>query len=823
MMFHHGQELISGYRLEKLLGRGSCGEVWRASAPGGTWTALKLINLEARGGLRELRGLQHVKNLRHGCLLPIHAIWVLDNDTRVLREDELDRLWSSTSPHGHDVLADLDQSVPGILVVSMMLGEGNLFDRMLECQQAGHAGIPVDELLGYMEDAARGLDFLNAERHDFGEGPIAIQHCDIKPQNIMLVGGTAMICDFGLARVLSSCRGTTLMPGSPAYIAPECISGKQPSFTTDQYSLAVSYVELRTGALPFQNTSISAVFDAHLKGTLDLSRLEGHEREVIRRATAVNPADRFSTTTEMVRSLRASIAPSVALSSTGMWQPMLTRQESEPASELTSGTMTPGFALATASGSTAQPTELAESLRKDDHPGDANPVRKQLKRSVLRGILHIWPSPQTGRVVRSVLQLAAAVSIVAITFWLQLKGRVESNEIAGNSQQGDSSFVQENSRPGNASSANPAQELKPEDSSASDATTNVLESTPSRAKESQLEPDPGQATSAGSVAMASSETTAFPALATSESSLHPAADAKADAPRDTELPHENDAPSPPLATLENADDPPSRALQPSDRETLDSQPDHTEVADSAPALQRETLPAETDTIVFSGESPGKPEPDESVKPDAGIRSKSVSPTLFNLSGSEEKAKIASPQAASRRFEKLPEHRFNHLFLTLTDLPHDSTLIRDERDAVADPKDSVFRQLEGLRFGRATWINHDPDQAVDGVIDMRYEFPSEEAARSYVTRMLPRLSENVPRCSNATLVGDDCHVFGPVDVNRTAGFEGGFDRYEYLYVFRVGRFVSKLKVRLVEKDVEKLHPDQASMFATIAVRKLRSAQ
>ncbi|MFM2096664.1 MAG: hypothetical protein RIS70_3788, partial [Planctomycetota bacterium] len=118
---------------------------------------------------------------------------------------------------------------------------------------------------------------------------------------------------------------------------------------------------------------------------------------------------------------------------------------------------------------------------------------------------------------------------------------------------------------------------------------------------------------------------------------------------------------------------------------------------------------------------------------------------------------------------------------------------------------------------------DPDQAVDDVIDVRYEFPSEEAARSYVIRMLPRLSENAPRCSNATLVGEDCHVFGPIDVNRTVGFEGGFDRHEYLYVFRVGRFVSKLKVRLVEVNVAKLHPDQALGFATIAVRKLRSAE
>jgi len=240
-------------------------------------------------------------------------------------------------------------------------------------------------------------------------------------------------------------------------------------------------------------------------------------------------------------------------------------------------------------------------------------------------------------------------------------------------------------------------------------------------------------------------------------------------------------------------------------------------------LQPQPTHADTGTIPASGESSGQLEPDESVKPDMGIRSKSVSPALFNLRGSDEKPTIASPKASSRRYEKLSKHAFDDLFLRSTDLPHDSTLIRDERDAEADPKDNVFRQLEGMRFGRATWINHDPDQAVDGVIDVRFEFPSEEAARSYVVRMLPRLSENAPRCSNATLVGDDCHVFGPIDVNRTVGFEGGFDRHEYLYVFRVGRFVSKLKVRLVEENVEKLHPDRALEFAMIAVRKLQSAE
>ena len=70
---------------------------------------------------------------------------------------------------------------------------------MAECQAQGLDGIPVDELLRYMEEAAKGIDFLNSPRHDLGEGPVAIQHCDIKPANIMLTGDSVMICDFGVA------------------------------------------------------------------------------------------------------------------------------------------------------------------------------------------------------------------------------------------------------------------------------------------------------------------------------------------------------------------------------------------------------------------------------------------------------------------------------------------------------------------------------------------------------------------------------------------------------------------------------------------------
>src|SRR5262249_19039084 len=134
-------------------------------------------------------------------------------------------------------------------LIAMGLGDKNLLDRLRECRRQGEPGIPPAELLTYMEDAARALDYLNQPTHDLGRGPVAIQHCDIKPQNILIVGGAAQVCDFGLARVLQDVRVSTAV-GSAAYMAPEVLRDGKPSPTTDQYSLAVSYVELRTGSLP---------------------------------------------------------------------------------------------------------------------------------------------------------------------------------------------------------------------------------------------------------------------------------------------------------------------------------------------------------------------------------------------------------------------------------------------------------------------------------------------------------------------------------------------------------------------------------------------
>jgi serine/threonine protein kinase len=165
----------------------------------------------------------------------------------------------------------------------------------------------VDELLEYIEDAAKGIDYLNQpgdKERKSGRPPI--QHCDIKPQNILIVGNSAQVCDFGLARPVNDARKTSQAAISFAYVSPELIQ-EQTSPAVDQYSLAVSYYELRTGSLPFEGKSTYDVMFAHLQGKLTFARVTEGEQAVLKRATSKEPADRFPSCLEMVRALRRAV------------------------------------------------------------------------------------------------------------------------------------------------------------------------------------------------------------------------------------------------------------------------------------------------------------------------------------------------------------------------------------------------------------------------------------------------------------------------------------------------------------------------------------
>jgi serine/threonine protein kinase len=271
-----GWEPINGYRLEKRLGKGGFGEVWKANRPGKSPVALKFVSLIGQLGASERRSVDLIRTLRHPNVLTVFGAW----------------------------------QVHGFLVIAMEMANRTLLDRLNEAIEKGETGIPHDELIKYIEEAAKGIDYLNLPDADSSDSAKeAIQHRDIKPQNIFLVGDSLKIGDFGLLRILK--KTVTEHTGSltVSYAAPEFFMGHT-SRSSDQYSLAVTYCHLLGGRLPFVGQP-GQIMQGHLQGTPDLTMLPEAERAILLRALAKNPEKRWPTCTAFVQALRQSTTKAI--------------------------------------------------------------------------------------------------------------------------------------------------------------------------------------------------------------------------------------------------------------------------------------------------------------------------------------------------------------------------------------------------------------------------------------------------------------------------------------------------------------------------------
>jgi serine/threonine protein kinase len=241
----------SGFEIGDLVTRTPLTEVWNARADDGSPRLVKVL---------------------FGCARP--------------GDKDLARLGSIA----HPLLARLEilDHAPGRLVLATERGDRTLRDLLVSYQAQGSPGIPRARLLGYLQAVAEVLDFFAHQGR---------YHLGLNPRSLLLQSKRLLIADFGLAQHVWLPAGKALAALNPRYSAPE-IHRRPVGSSCDQYSLALIYHELLTGAYPGGSP-----------GIFNLERLPEADRAVIARALHSDPLQRWPSAVDLIAVLQGGGPP----------------------------------------------------------------------------------------------------------------------------------------------------------------------------------------------------------------------------------------------------------------------------------------------------------------------------------------------------------------------------------------------------------------------------------------------------------------------------------------------------------------------------------
>jgi serine/threonine-protein kinase len=231
---------------------------------------------------------------------------------RFLREIEI----TARLQHPH-ILPLLESGMQGGLVYYVMphvTGE-SLRDRLSRDGQ-----LPVRDAVGIAREVADALAYAHAQ---------GVVHRDVKPENILLSGGHAVVADFGIARAIETCAtcnadGLTVAGapiGTPTYMSPEQAEGNAVDGRSDVYALGCVLYEMLAGRPPFVARSARALMTQHVTTpppTLAEFRpgLPPELLGAVERALAKPPDERFQTAAAFAEELQLLVAAEVVSHST---------------------------------------------------------------------------------------------------------------------------------------------------------------------------------------------------------------------------------------------------------------------------------------------------------------------------------------------------------------------------------------------------------------------------------------------------------------------------------------------------------------------------